>query len=70
MAISKEKLEIEEENRSLGIKINVSYVTIPNEFFAGLLRKVSIANISNKYKNDYIGMKIKGDVRAERAPHE
>jgi hypothetical protein len=42
------KLEIEEVNSSLGIRINISYITIPNEFFAGLARKVTIANISKK----------------------
>jgi hypothetical protein len=48
MIINPYKLEIEETNRSLGIKINVSYITIPNEFFAGLARKVTISNMSNR----------------------
>jgi hypothetical protein len=46
MIINASKLEIEEINRSLGLKINISYITIPNEFFAGLARKLSIHNIS------------------------
>ena len=48
MTISPSKLEIEEINRYLGIAVNVSYVTIPNEPFAALARRVSLANISKK----------------------
>ena len=45
MVISSSKLEIEEANTSLGLKINVSYITVPGEFFAGLLRKLVITNM-------------------------
>lgn len=48
MIISPSKLEIEEINRYLGIAVNVSYITIPNEPFAALARKVSLTNISKK----------------------
>lgn len=46
MVINPFKLEIEEINHSLGIKVNISYITIPNESFAGLSRKISLTNIS------------------------
>ncbi len=46
MVINSARLEIEEINPSLGVKINISYITVPNESFAGLARKVSITNIS------------------------
>ena len=48
MIISPSKLEIEEINRHLGIAITVSYITIPNEPFAALARKVSLTNNSKK----------------------
>ncbi len=45
MIISPAKLEIEEVNIALGLKINVSYITVPGEPFAALARKLSITNI-------------------------
>lgn len=48
MIISPSNLEIEEINRYLGIAVNVSYITIPNEPFAALARKASLTNISKK----------------------
>lgn len=46
MIINPSKLEIEETNHSLGIRINISYITIPNESFAGLARRIIIENTS------------------------
>ncbi|MDP3789935.1 MAG: hypothetical protein Q8R48_05990, partial [Candidatus Omnitrophota bacterium] len=47
MIISPVKLEIEEANIALGLKINVSYITVPGEPFAALARKLSITNIGS-----------------------
>lgn len=46
MIISSHDLTIEEINTTLGLKVTVNYFTIPEEPFAGLVRRVSIENIS------------------------
>ncbi|MEA3305344.1 MAG: hypothetical protein U9R52_00860 [Candidatus Omnitrophota bacterium] len=46
MIINPSKLEIEEINRSLGLKVNITYITIPNEPFAGMLRRLIVTNIA------------------------
>lgn len=48
MMITSHDLTIEETNTTLGIRISVNYFTIPEEPFAGLVRRVSIENISKK----------------------
>ena len=48
MIISSYDLTIEEINTEIGIKIKVNYFTLPNQPLAGLLRKVSVENISKK----------------------
>ncbi len=44
MLITAYGLSIEEENFSLGLKINVEYFTIPEDAYAGLARVVTITN--------------------------
>ncbi len=51
MRISSEKLILEEQNYTLGIKTRVEYFNIPNDSIAGLARSVSIENTSNKNKS-------------------
>ncbi|MDD5476927.1 MAG: cellobiose phosphorylase [Candidatus Omnitrophica bacterium] len=48
MRIDSDKLILEEENRTLGIKTRVEYFNIPNDTYAGLSRTVSIENTSPK----------------------
>ncbi|MBQ3835011.1 MAG: hypothetical protein II816_05810, partial [Elusimicrobia bacterium] len=48
MTISAYDLTIEEVNKEIGIKTVVNYFTLPNQPLAGLLRKVSVENISKK----------------------
>lgn len=48
MTISSYDLTIEEVNKEIGIKTTVNYFTLPNQPLAGLLRKVSVENISKK----------------------
>ncbi len=48
MTISSYDLTIEEINKEIGIKTTVNYFTLPNQPLAGLLRKVSVENISKK----------------------
>ncbi|MBL7070901.1 MAG: hypothetical protein ISS26_01860 [Candidatus Omnitrophica bacterium] len=48
MIINPSSLRLEEINKRLGIKIEVTYITVPGESFAGLARRVVIENISNK----------------------
>ncbi len=48
MIISSYDLTIEEVNKQTGIKTTVNYFTLPNQPLAGLLRKISVENISNK----------------------
>jgi len=51
MIISFSDLSIEEENKSLGLEVKVNYFTIPSDNFAGLVRILSIKNVSNKPKS-------------------
>jgi len=46
MIIEPEVLTIEEENTASGLKVRVQYFIIPNENFGGLVRKLSLHNIS------------------------
>jgi len=48
MSITSYDLKLQEENFSLGLKVNVEYFTIPNDSFAGLARIVTIKNITKK----------------------
>lgn len=48
MLIAPGSLTIEEENRTLGLKVRVDYFNIPNDSYAGLVRQVSIENLSSK----------------------
>ena len=51
MRISSDKLILEEENHTLGIKTRIEYFNIPNDTYAGLSRIVSIENTGNKPKS-------------------
>jgi len=46
MAIGMNELELQEVNHSLGLQTNVVYFTVPNDNFAGLVRQVTVQNIS------------------------
>ncbi len=46
MIISSHDLTIEEVNTTLGLKVAVNYFTIPEEPFAGLVRRVKVESIS------------------------
>ncbi|MBF0123122.1 MAG: hypothetical protein HQL21_06935, partial [Candidatus Omnitrophica bacterium] len=46
MKISSHDLTIEEVNTTLGISIEVNYFTLPEEPFSGLVRRVTLKNIS------------------------
>jgi len=48
MEMFPDKLKIEEENTTLGLKIQVEYFTIPQSNFAALARIVKITNTSRK----------------------
>lgn len=50
MVISPEKLVIIEINKKYNIKIKVSYYILPKENFAGLVRKVVVKNLDDKFK--------------------
>ncbi len=45
MMITSHDLTIEEVNTTLGVAVTVNYFTVPNEPFAGLVRRVSVRNI-------------------------
>jgi len=45
MFIGMNEVEIQEINLSLGYQVNILYVTLPNEPFSGLVRKLSIKNL-------------------------
>lgn len=47
MIINSSHLILEEENQTYGLKVKVTYITVPNENFPGLARKVEITNISS-----------------------
>lgn len=48
MKITPHDLTITEENKSLKIKVEVNYFTVPNESFPALARRVRVTNTSNK----------------------
>ncbi len=48
MYIGMNELEIEEVHPALGIQTNILYFMLPNESFSGLVRQVTIQNISNR----------------------
>src|SRR5580692_5794007 len=48
MLITSHDLTIEEINSTLGLKVTVNYFTMPQEPFAGLVRRVSIENTGRK----------------------
>ncbi|HLD88565.1 MAG TPA: hypothetical protein VI955_04540, partial [Candidatus Omnitrophota bacterium] len=48
MIITSHDLTIEEVNVSLGLKVTVNYFTMPEENYAALVRRVTIANTSRK----------------------
>jgi len=50
MLITSAELTIEEVNKTLGLKTTVTYFTIPNDSFGGLVRNVTIQNISRSSK--------------------
>ncbi|MDD5617488.1 MAG: hypothetical protein PHG69_00185, partial [Candidatus Omnitrophica bacterium] len=50
MIVSFSDLSLEEENLSLGLEIKVNYFAIPSDNFAGLVRILSIKNVSGKAK--------------------
>jgi hypothetical protein len=45
LSIEKNLISIEEENHTLGLRINVTYFTMPGESFAALVRKVTIERL-------------------------
>lgn len=46
MAIGMNELELQEANHSIGVQTNVVYFTVPNADYAGLVRQVTVKNIS------------------------
>lgn len=48
MRITSHDLKIEEENRTLGLKIDVMYCTMPGESFGGLIRRLRVANLTGR----------------------
>lgn len=46
MIISPAKLTLEEENRSLGLVFTVEYFNVPQDAYAGLIRRLSIRNLA------------------------
>jgi len=48
MLISSHDLTIEEINTTLGLKVTVNYFTMPQETFAGLVRRLTVENIGSK----------------------
>ena len=50
LLIARDQVSIEETIESLGLHIQVTYFTLPNENVAGLTRKVTIKNLDSKEK--------------------
>ena len=48
MTISDHELNLEEENKDLGLRIRVNFFTLPEEPFAALVRWVTIENLTQK----------------------
>lgn len=46
MIIRPDQFSVIEENKDLGLRIKVTYFTLPNEFLAGLVRRVEITNLT------------------------
>lgn len=51
MFIKREQFSIEEENRTLNLKVKVTYYTLPNAEIAALIRKVEIENLDATEKD-------------------
>ena len=51
MYVDRHQVAIEETNHELGLKVTVTYYTLPNMTFAGLCRKVDIVNLNQKPKS-------------------
>lgn len=51
MTISMNELELQEENLEKGLRVQVGYYTLPNEKMGGLVRTISITNISDSKAN-------------------
>ncbi|MFU8792520.1 MAG: cellobiose phosphorylase [Acholeplasmataceae bacterium] len=51
LTIRADQVSIEESNESIGIKVRVTYFTLPNEPLAALVRKVDIINLDAKAKH-------------------
>lgn len=48
MRIQRGEFSIEEENKDLGIKVEVTYFGLPNENIAALVRQVNVTNLTDK----------------------
>lgn len=48
MFITSYDVKLEEVNRSLGLKVEVMFCTLPNESLSSLIRKVKVTNFSNR----------------------
>lgn len=51
MKISMNVLELEEENRESGLHVQVNYYVLPNEKIGGLVRTITISNVSAQAAN-------------------
>jgi hypothetical protein len=47
LSIQSDQVSIEETNETIGIKVKITYFTLPNEEVAALVRKVEITNLNN-----------------------
>ena len=47
LCIQSDQVSIEETNETIGIKVKITYFTLPNEEIAALVRKVEITNLNN-----------------------
>jgi hypothetical protein len=50
MVIEPHALTLEEENRILGLNFRVEYCTVPNDDYAGLLRRLTITNVRSEQR--------------------
>ena len=48
MYIGLNELELEEENKALGIRVRALYYTLPNEKLGGIVRRISVENLGEK----------------------
>ncbi|HKL60901.1 MAG TPA: hypothetical protein VJY66_00815 [Acholeplasma sp.] len=51
MVIEKDKLTIVDSNQDIGIKVTVTYATLPNETLGALIRRVKIENLNLEEKH-------------------